>query len=179
VARLRAFGVDRSHSERAIPGFYEVPSLGLNYRMSEMQAALGRTQTARLPQTLERRRGNFETLAAGLRELPGVHILDARTADAHNSHYCLVAVLEGALAGKRNEVMARLNAVGVGTSIYYPQPVPRMKYYQGKYGYDASQFPVATSISDGSVALPVGQHLDQADMRYVAEAMRVVVRELQ
>ena len=41
VARLRAFGVDRSHSERAVPGVYDVFSLGLNYRMSELAATLG------------------------------------------------------------------------------------------------------------------------------------------
>jgi perosamine synthetase len=177
VARLRAFGVDRTHTERAVPGLYEVPGLGLNYRMSEMQAALGRTQTARLPQTLDRRRANFEALSAALRDLEGIRILDAKTADARNSHYCLIVALEGKLAGKRNELVARLNAAGVGTSIYYPQPVPRMKYYRDKYGYDGAAFPVATQISDSSLALPVGQHLDQEDMRYIADAMRAVARE--
>src|SRR5262249_39852871 len=93
VARLRAFGVDRTHSERAIPGFYEVPSLGLNYRMSEMQAAIGRTQTARLPELLDRRRQNFELLAAQLASLEGVRTLDRRRSESQNSHYCLVAVL--------------------------------------------------------------------------------------
>jgi perosamine synthetase len=66
VARLRAFGVDRTHGERSIPGMYEVPSLGLNYRMSEMQAALGRTQTAKLPAFLGARRANFEALRGHL-----------------------------------------------------------------------------------------------------------------
>src|SRR3954447_2219353 len=121
--------------------------------MSEMQAALGRTQTARLADTLARRRANFEALSAGLRDLPGVRILDAVSSDAQNSHYCLVAVLDGALAGRRNEVVARLNAAGVGTSIYYPQPVPRMKYYRERYGYEEAAYPVAARISDGSLAL--------------------------
>src|SRR5437016_4083230 len=48
VARLRAFGVDRSKVSQATPGLYEVPKLGLNYRMSEMQAALGRSQLRRI-----------------------------------------------------------------------------------------------------------------------------------
>jgi perosamine synthetase len=178
VARLRAFGVDRSHGERAIPGLYEVPSLGLNYRMSEMQAALGRTQTARLPQTLGRRRQNFERLAGELADLRGVRILDSRNPAAANSHYCLTAVLEGDLAGKRNDLVGRLNAAGVGTSIYYPQPVPRMKYYRDKYGYDADRFPVATQISDRSLALPVGQHLGSEDMDYIGRQMRAAVAEL-
>ena len=51
-----------SHAERAVPGMYDVPSLGLNYRMSEIQAALGRSQLARIDEILERRRANFEAL---------------------------------------------------------------------------------------------------------------------
>jgi len=41
--------------------------------------------------------------------------------------------LKGSLAGRRNDIVAALNAAGVGTSIYYPQPVPRMQYYRQKY----------------------------------------------
>jgi perosamine synthetase len=177
VGKLRAFGVDRTHAERSIPGLYEVPSLGLNYRMSEMQAALGRTQTARLPKTLGRRDENFAALAGRLRGVPGVRLLDSKSTAAQNSHYCLVAVLEGSLAPRRNEIVGRLNAAGVGTSVYYPQPVPRMKYYREKYGYDASQHPTATEISDCSIALPVGQHLNVQDMQYVADAFIAVLSE--
>lgn len=175
INKLRAFGVDRTHAERSIPGLYEVPALGLNYRMSEMQAALGRTQTARLPQTLSKRRENFAALKNGLEGIAGIRILDAKTRDAANSHYCLVMVLEGALGPKRNELVAALNAAGVGTSVYYPQPVPRMKYYREKYGYDAARYPVATEVSDRSIALPVGQHLGLPEMQYVAETVRRVL----
>src|SRR5262249_58408913 len=48
VARLRAFMVDRKHDERAVPGMYDVTDVGLNYRMSEPQAALGRGQLRRI-----------------------------------------------------------------------------------------------------------------------------------
>jgi perosamine synthetase len=177
ISKLRAFGVDRTHAERSIPGLYEVPSLGLNYRMSEMQAALGRTQTARLEQTLGKRRENFTALQKALKGIPSIRILDAQSPDARNSHYCLVMVLEGALGARRNEVVAALNAAGVGTSVYYPQPVPRMKYYREKYGYDAARYPVATEISDRSIALPVGQHLGLPEMQYVAENVRAVLEK--
>jgi dTDP-4-amino-4,6-dideoxygalactose transaminase len=174
VARLRAFGVDRTHSERSIPGMYEVPSLGLNYRMSEMQAALGRTQTAKLPKILEARQANFTALKSLLADAP-LRVLDSQTAHAKNSHYCLVAVLEGKLASQRNEIIGELNAQGVGTSIYYPQPVPRMKYYKDKYGYAADRYPVATEISDCSIALPVGPHLGRSEMERIATALKQIL----
>jgi len=175
VARLRAFGVDRTHSERSIPGMYEVPSLGLNYRMSEMQAALGRTQTAKLARLLDARRVNFTALKAVLTNVAGVRVLDSQHAHAVNSHYCLVAVLEGTHGRARNEIIGELNALGIGTSIYYPQPVPRMKYYRDKYGYDADAYPAATEISDCSIALPVGPHLGTEEMAQIGNTLEAVL----
>lgn len=177
VSKLRAFGVDRSHGERAIPGMYDVPTLGLNYRMSEMQAALGRTQLRRMPENLRRRREHFVTLQSRLSGLPGVRLLDATSGAAANSHYCLTAVLTGAGFEARNELIRRLNARGVGTSIYYPQPVPRMTFYREKYGYDAAAYPNATQISDCSIALPVGPHLTPDDLEHVAGAFQDAVQE--
>jgi perosamine synthetase len=175
VARLRAFGVDRTHTERSIPGMYEVPSLGLNYRMSEMQAALGRTQTAKLGMILDKRRANFEALRGALAGTPNVRILDSQSPHAVNSHYCLIAVLEGKLGAHRNALIGELNAAGIGTSIYYPQPVPRMKYYKDKYGYDGDKYPVATEISDCSIALPVGPHIGAPEMERIASTFKQLV----
>ncbi len=68
--------------------------------------------------------------------------------------------------------MAALGEAGVGTSLYYPQPVPRMQYYREKYGYDAAAYPNAEAISDGSIALPVGPHLEDGDAAYIGAATR-------
>jgi perosamine synthetase len=170
VDKLRAFGVDRTHGERSVPGLYDVPTLGLNYRMSELQAALGRQQIARIEENLERRRDNFYRLKSHLGKQEGVLVLDAVEESQDNSHYCFSAVLLGELGKQRNEIVARLQQRGVGTSVYYPQPVPRMTYYRDKYGYRAEDFPNAARISDQSIALPVGPHLTPADMDYIAES---------
>jgi perosamine synthetase len=174
VGRLRAFGVDRTHAERSIPGIYDVPTLGLNYRMSEMQAALGRVQMTRLDENLARRRSNFGSLRRHVESLSGLRVIDGPERDASNSHYCLVAVLEGELRDRRTDIVTRLNEAGVGTSVYYPQPVPRMTYYKNKYGYDAARFPHAAQISDGSIALPVGPHLAAEDMDYIGEQLALI-----
>lgn len=178
VARLRAFGVDRTHTERSIPGQYDVPELGLNYRMSEMAAALGRVQVTRLGEFLDRRKANFEAWRGYLAGRPGLSLLDASSSDGCNSHYCLVLRLDGPWRGQRNEMIKRLTLRGVGTSVYYPQPVPRMTYYQKKYGYDAARFPNAEAISDRSLALPVGPHVREDDVRYMAEQFNEVLKEL-
>jgi dTDP-4-amino-4,6-dideoxygalactose transaminase len=178
VARKRGFGVDRTHSERAIPGMYEVPQLGLNYRMSEMQAALGRSQMRRIEENLSRRRRNFDTLKKVLEGQAGARVLDSAEARQKSSHYCLSVVLEGKAAGRRNDLVAKLNAAGVGTSVYYPAPVPRMRYYADKYGYAADRYAEAARISDCSVALPVGQHLSPEDVDYVGQVFVETLKEM-
>jgi dTDP-4-amino-4,6-dideoxygalactose transaminase len=167
VARLRAHGVDRTHSERSVPGMYDVPSIGLNYRLSELQAALGSSQLRRIDEILTRRRANFESLRDALAPLDGVRVLDG----PGSSWYCLGLVLEGALASRRDALIDALKAAGVGTSIYYPRPVPRMTYYREKYGYDAAWFPVAEELSDSSISLPVGPHVTADDAEFVRSAV--------
>jgi perosamine synthetase len=172
VARLRAFGVDRTYAERTLPGLYDVPMLGLNYRMSELQAALGRSQLRRLPDSLRRRAQIFAQLREATDDLPDVEVIDSLDAKAASSHYCFTLRAKGRWAGRRNDLVRALNAEGVGTSVHYPQPVPRMAFYQSKYGYDAAAFPGAEAISDGTFALPVGTHLVDDDVTYMAATVR-------
>jgi perosamine synthetase len=174
VARLRAHGVDRSHAERAIPGMYDVPSIGLNYRLSEIQAALGRSQLARVDEILERRRANFEELVRALAVRDDLRVLDG----TGNSHYCASLVLEGELGAHRNDVLRLIGERGIGVSVYYPQPVPRMTYYREKYGYDGGLYAGAETISDRAIALPVGPHLEPGDVEAVAAAVLAAVGEV-
>ena len=178
VAKLRAFGTDRSHTERAIPGMYDVATLGLNYRMSEMQAALGRRQVLKLGEILERRQNNFMNLKSRLTEIPGISILDAVNGEARNSHYCLTVVLPEELPAPRDQIVKALNDAGVGTSIYYPHPVPRMTYYKSKYGYEAAKYPNATAISDRSIALPVGPHVTDDDVEHIGVSLKKAITEV-
>lgn len=174
---LRAFGVDRNHGERLRPGQYDVVMLGLNYRMSELQAALGRSQLRRIDDILKQRRANFFALKSALSSFADVIVLDAPEAESVNSHYCLSLLLTGALARRRDEIVEQLKQVGVGTSVYYPQPVPRMTYYRKKYGYSAESFPRAEVVSDHSIALPVGPHLLAEDIDYIMTCFQRVVKE--
>lgn len=171
IAHFRAFSVDRTFSERQIPGVYDVTGVGLNYRMSELQAALGCTQIDKMQRNLKIRSDNFSRLKKLLLQIKGLRVLDAHHADIINSHYCLVAILGDAHTGKRNEIVLKLTEQKIGCSVYYPQPVPRMRYYKEKYGYNAAHFCNAEVISDNSIAFPVGPHLNVEDMEIIAASL--------
>jgi perosamine synthetase len=176
AVKRRGFGVDRTISERKIPGVYDVTMLGLNYRMSEISAAIGRCQIKRIPAILALRQKNAHTLISLVEELEGSSVLASTHPDAKETHYCVSLILPKSLRSKRNAIMLGLKEMEIGTSVYYPQPVPRMAYYREKYGYDSSVYSQAETISDGSIALPVGPHLNDSDMEHIANTLLGICR---
>ncbi len=179
ASRLRAFGIDRNVvQQRELPGAYDVQSLGLNYRMSEMAAAIGLEQLAKLPQFLAARRRNYAALAEGLSAVEGVRVLGGARDVSNSACYCLVLTLEGERAARRDDAMRALLRRGVGCSVYYPRPVPHMSYYREKYKSSAHATPRAAALSATSIALPVGPHVSSADVSFIIESIAEVVREL-
>ena len=175
----KAFGINRNHSERAIPGVYESIELGFNYRMSEINAAIGIEQLKKLPRFLKKRKENFEYLEKRLKGINGLEIMQQPVNSfIKSSHYCLGMILDNELKFHRTNIMNSLKLKEVGTSIYYPNPIPRMLYYQSKYGYEEKNFHNAAIISDSIIALPVGPHLDLNDMDYIVESVIATLKEI-
>lgn len=178
IARQKAFGVDRHMGERKIPGVYDVTMLGFNYRMNEIQSALGTEQLKRMDGFLAKRKENYTALSRGVGEIDEVVQFRSSREEYVSSYYCHSVRIKENLVGKRFEIVDSLKAQGVGTSVYYPKPVPHMAYYRDKYGHREDSFPVAASISYGSIALPVGPHLTVEDMAYIVEALKTAIREV-
>lgn len=175
----KAFGVDRTHGERKVPGVYDTVVLGFNYRMSELHAAIGIEQIKKLPGFLAKRLANHQELSRNLSDVDGLKVLPAPVNERFTScHYCLSVILDPTLSFKRPEIMDELTKAGVGTSVYYPQPVPRMTYYKEKYGYDENLYPNATMFSDQTIALPVGPHLDANDMKTIADTLISIIKNI-
>jgi len=178
IARQKAFGVDRQHGDRKVPGVYDVTMLGFNYRMNEIEAAIGIEQMKRLDGILATRERNYRALHRRLREIDEISLLESSNGIYQSSYYCLSILLGKRLADLRFELVSKLNKAGVGTSVYYPKAVPDLTYYREKYGFKAGSFPNASWISDASIALPVGPHLDEDDMAYIAATLRAAISEL-
>jgi dTDP-4-amino-4,6-dideoxygalactose transaminase len=176
VRSARAFGIDRTHGERKVPGTYDATGLGFNYRMSEIHAAIGIEQMKRVSKFLEQRRKNDTALRKLLSGDNRFMLLKTTSGRFVSSYYCLSIVLREDFARRRPEIIAAINAEGVGTSVYYPAPVPRMSYYRNKFGYVMSAYPNAAWLADCSIALPVGPHLDETDMVQIADAVKKALR---
>ncbi len=175
IRKLRAFGYDRSLGERAEPGVYDIDALGLNFRMNEVEAAVGLAQMAKLDRFQEARAGNFAALSEALADVEELTIFSPSQGKAQSSHYCLNVVLpqDGSIA--RRDVVAQLKEAGVGSSVHYPVALPLSRYYREKYGYKPGDFPVAEWLATQTISLPVGPHLADDDPAYIAEALKSAI----
>ena len=176
AAEPARFGYDRNFGERKIPGIYDVVALGHNFRMSEVQAAVGIGQLEQLDGFLEARRRNTKILQDGFAGLDGVVTFATQRGKASSACYCMnIVFLDRNF--DRNGLIERLNATGIGTSVHYPVAVPLTRYYRDRYGHQPGDFPVAEWISSKTISLPVGPHVSAEDARYIAETVRVLVKE--
>lgn len=178
ITRQKAFGVDRTPGERSVPGVYDVTMLGYNYRMNEIEAVIGTEQLKKIGLFLEKRKENYEHLERGLRDISEIGLFRSSHDGYRSSYYCLSILLNDALASRRFEIVDHLKRNGVGTSVYYPRAVPHFSYYKDKYGYQDHICPVATWISQSSIALPVGPHLGLEDMEYIVENIKNAIMEV-
>ena len=179
ISHIKAFGLDRNYSERKLPGLYDVNDLGLNYRISEIHSAIGIEQMKKLPDFLAKRKNNFQVLQSELNNIDGVRVIpqlnDKRFV---SSYYCLGLLLDDNLQESREKIMNNLTKRGIGTSIYYPSPVPRMTYYKNKYGYDSQKFIKSQTISDCMISFPVGPHLSIDDMKFISGQFKEIMEEI-
>ena len=178
IMRKRAFGVDRVVSERQIPGVYDVNMLGFNYRMNELQAALGIEQLKKINRFLAQRKINFDYIHKGLTDMDEIYVFQSSDKMFQSSYYCISALLDNSIVNKRYEIIQNLKKKGIGTSIYYPKPVPHMKFYMDKYKYNHEDYPVASQISNASIAFSVGPHLDTEDMKFIIENLKTIIMEI-
>ena len=172
---LRAFGVNKTFSERK-KGLYNSNYLGLNCRMSEIHAAIGCSQIKKLPSFLKQRRINFNLMYKKIKDNKKIQVIKNNDKFLQSSNYCLSIILKNDISNKRDEIIQKMNEKGLGTSIYYPHPVPRMNYYKSKYEYNKKNFKNASIISDNSIALPIGPHLKQNQIIKISKIINNILR---
>lgn len=171
VRKRRAFGYDKGLGERSLPGLYDVDTLGWNYRMNEVQAAIGLCQLDRLDGFLAARAANAARLSERLADLDGAQVFPLVAGVRTSGHFCVNLTLDRDSGVSREDLMRHLQARGVGFSVHYPIALPESRYYAGRHAAAADAFPVARWIARRTLSLPCGPHLTADDVEAVADAV--------
>ena len=177
IRKRRAFSYNRALGERSRPGLYDVDALGFNYRMSEVEAAVGLSQLGQLDAAQATRRRNDGILRGGLAGIPGLTVFPNTHGKSKSSHYCLNIVLPRDGTVDRSAVVDHLTADGIGTSVHYPSAVPMFTYYREKYGYRSGEFPVAEWLGEQTISLPVAPHVSETDAHRIVRSTKAALQK--
>ena len=177
--RMRLFrnhGISTDFRERAAQGAfaYEMVDLGYNYRLSDIQCALGITQLAKLESSVTRRQAIAKQYDDSFRRMPGVRPLEVAPEVSHAYHLYVVCVELEALSVDRAAVFRALRAEGIGVNVHY-LPVHLHPYYQNRFGTRAGQCPVAEAAYERLLSLPMFPAMSDKDVAQVVEAVDKVV----
>ncbi len=161
---MKAIGVNTPPELRKKPGIYDVTSIGLNYRLTDFQAALAVGQMKRYPSNLSKRKKNVKEYMRHL--LKNEKILFQEYKKEH-SYFIFQIFLENKKT--RDNLMSDLKKNDIGSSIHYATSVPFMSYYKKKYKISNSSFPNAKSYGENSISLPVHQKITRSMIKRVCE----------
>jgi UDP-4-amino-4,6-dideoxy-N-acetyl-beta-L-altrosamine transaminase len=159
--------------ERAAPWYYEMLEPGFNYRLNDLQCALGISQLRRLPGFIKQRRMLRDRYGALLGSL-GPHVRPIKVAEGCEPAWHLsVALIDFvALETTRTEVMNKLRDKGIGTQVHYI-PVHAQPYYRDRY--ETPALPGAESYYSRCLSLPLFPSMEESDVDRVVEALAEVL----
>jgi len=167
---LRSHGITRNETEMTEPShgpwYYQQIELGYNYRMTDLQAALGLSQLDRLAQFVHQRIAATELYQTLLKDLPVE--LPAPARDGVSAwHLYIIRLQQPQL---RRQVFEQLRAAGIGVNVHYI-PIHTQPYYQ-QLGFQWGQYPQAEQYSSQIISLPLFAGITTAQQQQVVTSLR-------
>ena len=176
MALLRSHGITRDAAQMTQapdgPWYYQQIDLGFNYRMTELQAALGVSQMARLDHYVVRRHELAARYDALLADLPLVR--PWQHPDGYSGlHLYVIRLRLDQIDKTHREVFDSLRALGIGVNLHYI-PVHTQPYYR-KMGFKPGDFPEAERYYAEAISLPMFQTMNEAQQNEVVAALRSIL----
>jgi UDP-4-amino-4,6-dideoxy-N-acetyl-beta-L-altrosamine transaminase len=156
------------------PWYYEMQMLGYNYRLTDIQAALGSAQMRRLGWSVKQRREIAEAYRIFFAENFDpvvVRPLTVHTDVEHSWHLFVLQVDFRKLKTSRSAVMTKLREKGIGTQVHYI-PVHLQPYYRMLYGHKAGDFPLAEGWYEKALSIPMYPSLTDDDVERVLQTIK-------
>ena len=174
LKQLRNHGIIRDRAKLDHPDgpwFYEIREPGFNYRLSDLQCALGISQLRKLDRWVERRRELAALYDRLLGALEGVK-LPAQSNNARSSYHLYVVQIP-----QRAKVFKLLHEQGVKVQVHYP-PLHLHPLFRERFGFRPGDFPRTEAYYQGAISLPLFPQMSDGDVEYVVDALRAALATL-
>lgn len=176
LKKLRSHGIVRNEEnltgERHGPWYYEMQELGYNYRMTDIQAALGISQLDKLDYFIKRRK----QIAAYYNEAFSDLSLELpfEPEDCYSSYHLYVIKLKPGIPYNRKEIYCRLREKGIYAQVHYI-PIHTFPYYQRALGCRSGDYPNAEDHYERILSLPIYPQMTDLDIWTVIKVVREVM----
>jgi dTDP-4-amino-4,6-dideoxygalactose transaminase len=155
--------------------YYEVEMPGYKYNMTDIQAALGSVQLAKLDEMQALRASLARMYFDAFTGCEAVRLPHDSEEHRHSWHLYVIRLDETMLTINRDQFIERMSKAGIGTSVHFI-PVPMHPYYRS-LGYDVRHYPEAIRAYTGAVSLPLYPGMTQEQAYFVIEQVQRIVHE--
>ena len=170
VKVIKSIGLNTPPEKRKIPGLYDVTNLGLNYRLTDFQAALAIGQMKRYNKNLKKRKANAKYYIQKIKKIKKLTIQDF---DNSHSYFILQVFFKNKKT--RNKILLKFKKQNIGSSIHYATPVPLMTYYKNKYKMKKNNFINAIKYGENSISLPTHPFIKK---KMINEILKVIEKNI-
>ncbi|MCB0359542.1 MAG: DegT/DnrJ/EryC1/StrS family aminotransferase, partial [Bdellovibrionales bacterium] len=177
---LRNHGITTDFRQRELRGThdYDMTMLGHNFRLSDLQCALGRNQLAKLPSFIEARQKIAEGYDRALQGFRYLRPLKRRDDCAHAYHLYVVRLDLADSGLTREQIYQQLRDEHIGVAVHY-KPVYLHSYYREKLGYGAGLCPTAEAAYATILSFPIYPSMSEADQLDVLAAFERVEERIE
>ncbi len=145
---------------------------GHNYRMPEMEAAIGIEQIKRLPGFLKKRQKNAEFLFQQLEDIQDIQLPYVASWATHNWYLYTVRIPKPL---DRDEIQKQFHQAKIGVAIYYEIPLHLTPYYQGHFGYSKGMMPVSEQAAQEVLSIPVHPALTKEELQWIVDQAKRIL----
>lgn len=169
VRHLSSHCQTKSPAEKALDWAYDVDELGFNFRMSEIQAAIGLYQLKKIEGLIRERRKLAMKYAKSLSKIRGIKVSSEPPEKRHVYHLFVIQVLKD-LGISRDLLWRVLKENGIVTGVHYP-PLHYLTYYKRTTNYKQGDFPVAESLFTKILSIPMYPNMTKEEFSKVISAI--------
>jgi UDP-4-amino-4,6-dideoxy-N-acetyl-beta-L-altrosamine transaminase len=173
MQRLRSHGITSVETEMTEPShgpwYYQQIGLGFNYRMTDLQAALGLSQFTELTRFVESRNALARRYNELCQHIPQLEPLKVQS-DCLSSYHLYVVLLQQANRPVQSQLITKLRQLGIMAHLHYI-PIHLQPYYQ-QLGFQAGQFPQAENYYQRAITLPLYPGLTAAEQDLIIESLQ-------
>ncbi len=176
---LSLHGITRDAVNRYTPEgswFYEISYPGFKYNLTDVAAALGIPQLHKCDQFSAIRRRYAQLYTEGFRDIPEIIVPTVMGDVEHAWHLYVIQLDLDRLRIGRNQLIELLKKEGIGTSVHFI-PLHLHPFYRDNYRYLPKDFPVASSVFERILSLPIYPKMDEPDLQRVIDVVATLIHE--